>query len=70
MFKTNEGSFDRVARVVVGVILIAAFFMFPNLLGAFNWVLWIGVIPLVTGLVGWCPLYSVFGISTCPLKTS
>jgi hypothetical protein len=68
MLTTNEGSFDRVLRVIAGVVLLALFFMYP---GA-SWRYWtlIGIIPLLTGLVGWCPLYSMFGLSTCPMKRS
>lgn len=68
MFKTNEGSFDRIVRVVVGIVLLALFFLYP---GA-SWRYWtlIGIIPLVTGLAGTCPLYSIFGMSTCPMKKS
>ncbi len=66
MFKTNEGSFDRALRVIVGVVLLAMFFMYPNA----PWRYWtlIGVVPLLTGLVGTCPLYSILGVSTCPVK--
>jgi hypothetical protein len=55
---------DRALRIVVGLLLIAA------ALGLFGaafqsvWA-WIGVIPLATGLAGWCPLYTVLGIRTC-----
>ena len=68
MFKTNEGGLDRIIRVVVGAALIAAYFILPNLLGGLSWLLLIGVIPLITGLVGWCPLYAMFGLSTRPMK--
>ena len=62
----NEGNMDRIIRVVVGLALIAyALFMPTAPLAIFAW---IGVIPLVTGLIGWCPLYRIFGISTCPMK--
>ena len=64
MFKTNESMTDRIIRVVVGVVMIAIYFLFPTWLGAWNWLWWIGVVPLVTGLVGWCALYQLFGIST------
>ena len=64
MFKTNESMTDRVIRVVIGVVMIAIFFLFPGLLGAWNWLWWIGIVPLATGLIGWCALYQVFGIST------
>jgi Protein of unknown function (DUF2892) len=66
MFKTNEGSFDRALRVIAGVVLLALFFMYP----AASWRYWtlIGIVPLVTGLVGTCPLYAMLGVSTCPVK--
>ncbi|QKV17103.1 YgaP family membrane protein [Oricola thermophila] len=66
MFKTNEGMIDRAIRVIVGLVLLAAFFMYPDA----SWRYWtlVGIIPLVTGLVGTCPVYSVFGISTCPTR--
>ncbi|TDQ37068.1 YgaP family membrane protein [Thiopseudomonas denitrificans] len=58
--KANMASWDRAARVVVGLILIAL-----TLTGYIGLWGWIGVVPVVTGLVGNCPLYSVLGISTC-----
>ena len=62
----NEGNLDRVIRIVAGLALIAyALFMPTAPLAMFAW---IGVIPLVTGLIGWCPLYKIFGLSTCPMK--
>lgn len=66
MFKTNEGTVDRALRIIVGVVMLAMFFMYP---GA-SWRYWtlIGVVPLLTGLVGTCPLYSILGMSTCPVK--
>ena len=64
MFKTNESMTDRIIRVVIGVVMIAIFFLFPGLLGAWNWLWLIGVVPLATGLIGWCALYQVLGIST------
>ena len=68
MFTTNEGGFDRALRVIAGLVLLALFFLYPDASWR-NWTL-IGVIPLLTGLVGWCPLYRVFGLSTCPMKRS
>ncbi|HHQ41945.1 MAG TPA: DUF2892 domain-containing protein [Chromatiales bacterium] len=59
----NVGTVDRVIRVIVGVVLIALVFVGPKT----PWG-WIGVIPLVTGLIGYCPLYSLLGIRTCPAK--
>lgn len=56
----NEGTVDRVLRVIVGLVLIAL-----ALTGVFSPWGWVGVVPLVTGLVGVCPVYSIFGIRTC-----
>ncbi len=64
MFKKNEGNIDRILRVVVGLALVIAYFAMDN---ASPWLL-IGIIPLVTGLIGSCPLYSILGVSTCPMK--
>jgi len=66
MLKVNEGTIDRVLRVVLGAALIAGYFLNPD--GAWSWLYWIGVVPLLTGAAGWCPLYSVFGINTCKMK--
>ncbi|QTH24828.1 DUF2892 domain-containing protein (plasmid) [Rhizorhabdus wittichii] len=59
----NEGTIDRLLRVIVGLALIALVFVGPR--SAWGW---IGVIPLLTGLVGMCPIYSVLGINTCPRR--
>ena len=66
MFKTNEGTIDRALRVIVGLALIAAFFLTSG--GSYHWLYLIGIVPLVTGMVETCPLYSVLGMSTCPTK--
>ena len=63
---TNVGTIDRVIRVILGIALLW-YAMFAASSG-YNWIGWIGIIPLVTALVGVCPLYSVLGISTCPAK--
>ena len=55
----NEGTIDRVLRVVLGLILLSLVFVGPQT----PWG-WIGVVPLVTGLVGFCPLYAPFKFST------
>ena len=55
----NEGTLDRVLRVSVGILLIALVFVGPQT----NWG-WIGLVPLLTGLVGSCPAYKLLGIST------
>ena len=67
MFKTNEGTTDRVLRTVIGLALIAAYFFTSG--GGYHWLYLIGFVPLVTGLVGTCPVYSLLGISTCPVKS-
>jgi hypothetical protein len=57
--KRNMGSADRFVRIIVGLGIIAAGVYYQSWLGA------IGVVPLATALVGWCPAYLPFGISTC-----
>jgi len=59
----NEGTIDRVLRVIVGAILIALVFVGPQT----PWG-WIGLIPLITGFVGWCPAYRLLGLRTCPVE--
>lgn len=66
MFKTNVGGFDRTLRIVVGLALIALFFLDPG--ASWRWAYLIGVVVLATGVFSTCPLYSVLGFSTCPLK--
>ena len=63
LFITNEGSVDRVVRVILGLVLLSLVFVGPKTL----WGL-VGLVPLFTGLGGMCPIYRVFGISTCPVK--
>jgi hypothetical protein len=60
MFKTNVGTIDRVLRIVVGLALIALVFVGPKT----QWG-WLGIIPLATGFLRTCPLYSLIGINTC-----
>ena len=60
MFKTNVGSVDRILRIVVGLALIALVFVGPKT----QWG-WLGIIPLATGFLSTCPLYSLIGINTC-----
>jgi fatty acid desaturase len=61
--KKNLGQVDKIARIVVGLLLIAL-----TLLGTIGVWGWIGVVPLVTGVMGTCPAYSLFGVSTCSLE--
>jgi hypothetical protein len=59
----NEGTVDRALRVIVGAAVISLVFVGPQTAWG-----WVGLVPLVTGLVGNCPIYSLLGISTCSLK--
>ncbi len=63
MLPRNEGTVDRTLRVILGLGLLSLVFIGPQT----PWG-WIGVVPLVTGLMGSCPLYTVLGLSTCPMK--
>jgi hypothetical protein len=56
----NEGNIDRALRVVAGLILISLAFIGPKT----PWG-WIGIVPLATGLIGWCPAYTLLGLNTC-----
>ena len=60
--KANVGGIDKILRIVVGLALIAW-----AILGGPVWG-WIGVVPLATGFMGWCPAYTLLGIKTCPMK--
>lgn len=62
MFTTNVGGLDRVLRVVVGLALIVA--TLAGFVGVWGW---IGMVPLVTGLLRSCPVYSLIGLNTCPV---
>lgn len=62
----NVGNIDRVVRVIIGVALLSLFFVLE---GNLRWIGLIGLVPLLTALVGNCPLYSIVGLSTCPLRT-
>lgn len=60
----NEGSVDRVIRVVLGSFLLSLVFVGPH-----TWLGLLGIIPLLTGVVGFCPLYRVLGLNTGSHKT-
>ncbi len=66
MLKTNVGGIDRILRIVVGLALIACFFIFPA--SEWRYAFLLGIIPLATGLMSTCPLYSILGLSTCPVR--
>ena len=59
--KRNEGTLDRAVRVVLGLALLALVFVGPH-----TWLGLLGIVPLVTGIVGFCPLYRLVGLSTAP----
>jgi hypothetical protein len=62
IMKSNVGGIDKILRIVAGLGLIAW-----ALMGGPVWA-WIGVVPLATGLIGWCPVYPLLGMNTCPTK--
>jgi Protein of unknown function (DUF2892) len=64
LLTVNEHPVERVARVGLGVALIVMAVM--GTIGVWGY---IGVVPLLTGALGSCPLYTLFGLSTCPVKT-
>jgi len=66
MFKKTVGNLDRILRIVVGAALLVAFALNPS--GFYSWLYLIGIIPLATGLMSSCPLYSILGLNTCPMK--
>lgn len=61
--KANVGGIDRILRIVIGAVLVLL-----ALTGTVGWWGWLGLLPLATGLIGWCPPYSIFGINTCSMK--
>ena len=60
MFKKNVGTIDRALRAIVGLILIALTVIGPKT----PWG-WVGLIPLATAFIGWCPAYLPIGLNTC-----
>ncbi|NWG73136.1 MAG: DUF2892 domain-containing protein [Rubrivivax sp.] len=63
--KPNVGGIDRILRIVVGLVLVAL--AATGTIGAWGY---IGVVPILTGAIGWCPAYLPFGISTCKTKNA
>jgi hypothetical protein len=61
--KMNVGGWDRALRMTVGVVLIGL-----AATGTVGWWGWLGVVPLLTGALGWCPAYLPFGLSTCKTR--
>ncbi len=63
MFKPNVGGIDRIVRILAGLVLLAL--AVTGTIGVWGYV---GLVPLATGLLSTCPLYSVLGFNTCPMK--
>ena len=59
----NVGGIDRILRIVLGLVLIGL--TFSGTIGLWGW---LGVVPLATGALGWCPPYAIFGFNTCSMK--
>lgn len=68
MFKTNVGTIDRIIRAIIGIAALAAFFLLPE--AGWRWWLLLGIVPLATAVMSSCPIYTILGLSTCPLKRS
>lgn len=62
--KTNEGGIDRIVRILAGLVLIGL--AYTGTVGMWGY---IGVVPLATGLIGWCPAYTLLGMNTCSMKS-
>lgn len=63
--KQNVGNIDKIIRIVAAIALFSLYFVLD---GNTKFVALIGLIPLLTALIGTCPLYSIFGMKTCPMK--
>jgi hypothetical protein len=61
--KTNVGSIDRALRIGVGLVLVGL-----AASGVVGWWGWLGIVPLATGIIGWCPPYAMLGFSTCAAR--
>jgi len=61
---SNVGGIDRILRIAIGLVLIGL-----AATGTVGWWGWLGIVPLATGAVGWCPPYALFGFNTCAVKT-
>lgn len=61
--KLNVGGMDRIARIAIGLVLIGL-----TLTGTIGVWGWLGIVPLATGAIGWCPPYAMLGFSTCAMK--
>ena len=61
--KSNVGGIDRIARITLGVVLLGL--AATGNIGVWGW---LGIVPLATGAIGWCPPYAIFGWNTCATK--
>lgn len=59
----NVGGMDRILRIVAGLVLLGL-----AATGTVGWWGWLGIVPLATGALGWCPPYAMFGFNTCASK--
>ena len=66
MLAKNVGGIDRILRIVVGAALLLGFVL--NMGSAYSWLYLFGIVPLATGLMRTCPLYSIIGVNTCATK--
>jgi hypothetical protein len=60
---SNVGGIDRIIRIALGLVLIGL-----AATGTVGWWGWLGIVPLATGAIGWCPPYALFGFNTCSMK--
>jgi len=63
--KANVGGIDRTLRILAGIALLALVFVLES---DARWLGLIGLVPLATGLIGYCPAYALFGLNTCPME--
>ena len=61
--KQNVGSIDRALRAIIGLGLISMVFIGPQVVWG-----WVGIVPLATAIMGWCPPYALLGLNTCGIK--
>ncbi len=66
--KANVGTVDRIFRILIGLLLIAYAIPLGFSNTGWNWVGWIGVIPILTAVFSFCPLYAMLGLNTCPAR--
>lgn len=63
--KTNVGGIDKAVRIIAGLGLLSLIFILD---GTARWWGLVGIVPLLTGTFGWCPLYTLLGLDTCPTR--